>query len=121
MKYSLLVTSRPESPGARAALDVAHAILERGHTLHRLFLHQDGVGNAFTATSPQHRDWARLVSDHDIDAVVCVSAAVSRGLIHEQALGSDGEHEGLVPGFVVSGLGQWADALLNSDRVLTFS
>lgn len=109
MHYSLLICAAPEHPAAQSALLTARAILAAGHSLKRLFFFRDGVLVA-EPSSPLHNDWRQLLSDHDIDAVLCVSAAQQRGLGGDDA----------VSPWQISGLGQWAEALRDSDRVLSF-
>jgi len=109
MRYSLLVCAAPEHPAAHTALLTARAVLARHHTLKRLFFFRDGVLNAHT-TAPLYQQWRQRISEHGIDAVLGVSAAQARGI----AADSD-----VVP-WTISGLGQWADALHSSDRVLSF-
>ena len=109
MQYSLLVCAAPEHPAAHTALLTARAILARHHTLKRLFFFRDGVLNAHTDAA-HYQQWRQLISEHGIDAVLCVSAAQTRGM----AANSD-----VLP-WTISGLGQWADALHSSDRVLSF-
>jgi tRNA 2-thiouridine synthesizing protein D len=109
MHYSLLVCAAPDHPAAHTALLTARAILARGHRLYRLFFYRDGVALARTEATGHH-DWKTLIEQHQVDAVICVSAAASRG-IHA----SD-----TVAPWEISGLGQWAEALHSSDRVLRF-
>lgn len=109
MQYSLLVCAAPEHPAAHTALLTARAVLARHHTLKRLFFFRDGVLNA-RISSPLYQQWRQLISEHGIDAVLCVSAAEMRGMT------ADSE---VLP-WTISGLGQWADALHGCDRVISF-
>jgi tRNA 2-thiouridine synthesizing protein D len=109
MQYSLLVCAAPEHPAARTALLTARAVLARHHTLKRLFFFRDGVLNA-RADALLYQQWRQLISEHGIDAVLCVSAAAMRGMAADIEV---------LP-WTISGLGQWADALQGSDRVISF-
>lgn len=109
MHYSLLICAAPEHPAAQSALLTARAILAAGHSLKRLFFFRDGVLLA-QPCSLFHDDWRSLIQVHELDAVLCVSAAQQRGLGGDDA----------VSPWQVSGLGQWAEALRDSDRVLSF-
>lgn len=109
MQYSLLVCAAPEHPAAHTALLTARAVLARHHTLKRLFFFRDGVFNALT-DAPLYNQWRQLISQHGIDAVLCVSAAEARGITADTEV---------LP-WTISGLGQWADALHVSDRVMSF-
>mgnify|MGYP001331354238 CR=1 FL=1 len=54
--------------------------------------------------------WSALAADHKVDLVVCVAAALRRGI----------KEEVLAPGFRISGLGQLVDAGIKADRTVTF-
>lgn len=109
MHYSLLVCAAPEHPAAQSALLTARAILAAGHSLKRLFFFRDGVLLALPS-SPSYDSWRSLITTGDVDAVLCVSAAQQRGLACDDTLQP----------WQISGLGQWAEALRDSDRVLSF-
>ena len=124
MKYTLLINGGPGSQSAETALDIAQALLASGHTLYRLFFYQSGVLLArrelSDAASPARR-WQQLVTDTGVDAVVCISAAVRRGLIsEEESRGMTPHYEAVADGFQVSGLGQLAEAMAHSNRVMSF-
>jgi tRNA 2-thiouridine synthesizing protein D len=51
-----------------------------------------------------------LATDHKVDLVVCVAAALRRGI----------KDEVLAPGFRISGLGQLVDSGIKADRLVTF-
>lgn len=124
MKYSLIIYSDEADNGAAAALSLAQAIIQSGHTLYRLFFYRDGVMLAEKNSDgrpSQQRAWQQFVQDNHLDAVVCVSAAVRRRLVSESESQSTAlAFEHIAPSFQVSGLGQLADALANSDRVVSF-
>ena len=54
--------------------------------------------------------WAKLGQEHNIDLVVCVAAALRRGI----------KDENLAPGFRISGLGQLIESGIQADRYVTF-
>ncbi|MDH3370852.1 MAG: DsrE family protein, partial [Gammaproteobacteria bacterium] len=54
--------------------------------------------------------WQKLAKDHHIDLVVCVAAALRRGI----------KDENLQEGFRISGLGQLVETGIQSDRLVTF-
>jgi tRNA 2-thiouridine synthesizing protein D len=54
--------------------------------------------------------WSALAADHKVDLVVCVAAALRRGI----------RDENLAPGFRISGLGQLVDSGIKADRLITF-
>ena len=117
MKFGILVN---EGPFTHQASDTAYlftkAALEKGHEIVRVFFYHDGVNNANKLSEPQSDDrnlvalWSRLAEEHDIDLVVCVAAALRRGI----------KDEILAPGFRISGLGQLIEAGILSDRLMVF-
>jgi tRNA 2-thiouridine synthesizing protein D len=117
MKFSLLVSEGPYThQAADTAWQFAHAAIAGGHEVKRVFFYHDGVYNATKLTEPPQDDrhivnrWSKLAADHQVDLVVCVAAALRRGI----------KDEVLAPGFRISGLGQLVDAGIKSDRLVTF-
>ncbi|HDZ09797.1 sulfurtransferase complex subunit TusD [Pseudohongiella sp.] len=128
MIISLVIHAAPgTSQGAQTALTFCQAALDAGHQIYRLFFYEDGVHNAHAlAVWPQdERDlnaaWATLIRDHRLDAVVCVASALKRGVLNtDEAARYEKNAASLEPSFEISGLGQWVDACLHSDRVVSF-
>ena len=117
MKFSILVSEGPYThQSSDTAYQFAKAVLARGHEIFRIFFYHDGVNNATRLTTPPQDDrnivnrWSKLAADHQVDLVVCVAAALRRGI----------KDEVLAPGFRISGLGQLVDAGIKSDRLVTF-
>lgn len=99
-----------------SALQFAKAAIKKGHEIVRVFFYHDGVNNANKLSAPQSDDrnlvslWSELAEAHDIDIVVCVAAALRRGITDE-----------LLPaGFRISGLGQLVEAGIIGDRLVVF-
>lgn len=117
MIFGVLVN---EGPYTHQASDTAYqftkAALEKGHEIFRVFFYFDGVNNANSLTEPPTDDrnvvsmWSELAAKHDLDLVVCVAAALRRGV----------KDEILAPGFRISGLGQLIEAGIQADRLVTF-
>lgn len=129
MIFSLVVLGAPGSQqGAQTALRFARAAVAAGHRLYRVFFYHDGVlcGLA-TQVQPQDETaipqaWAEFGQQHGVDLVLCISAALKRGVLDErEARRHRRDVATLQPGFGLSGLGQWVDAALHSDRTLTFA
>ena len=128
MIFSLAVHTAPYTyQGSETALRFAGALLDAGHELYRVFFYHDGVynGNALVVAPDKAPDipkrWSTLAKTHDIDLVVCIAAALKRGILDE------GEHTryaksaaNLQDGFNISGVGQLIDAVVVSDRFITF-
>ena len=113
MKFGILVN---EGPYQHQASDSAYlfckAALAKGHEVHRVFFYHDGVNNSTRLTEPPQDDrnivarWSKLAAEHGVDLVVCVAAALRRGI----------KDENLAPGFRISGLGQLVETGIQSDR-----
>jgi tRNA 2-thiouridine synthesizing protein D len=117
MKFGLMVSEGPYThQAADSAYQFAKAALDAGHEIQRVFFYHDGVNNATRLTEPPQDDrhivnrWSALATEHKVDLVVCVAAALRRGI----------KDEVLAPGFRISGLGQLVDSAIKSDRIVVF-
>ena len=117
MKFGILVNEGPFTHQASdTAYQFAKAALEKGHEVIRVFFYHDGVNNANRQSKPPSDDrnlvklWSELAERHNVDLVVCVAAALRRGITDEI----------LAPGFRISGLGQLIEAGIIGDRLVTF-
>ena len=117
MKIGLLVSEGPYTHQASdSAYNFAMAAIAQGHEVQRVFFYHDGVLNATRLTEPPQDDrhivnrWSALNAEHKVDLVVCVAAALRRGI----------KDEVLAPGFRISGLGQLVDSGIKCDRFVTF-
>ncbi|MFI2809829.1 MULTISPECIES: sulfurtransferase complex subunit TusD [Microbulbifer] len=128
MKFSLAVYAAPHSSqSAASALRFAQALLGQGHELYRVFFYCDGVHNGSSlATPPQDEPdllpaWQALQAEHGLDLVICIAAAQRRGVLSDsEARRLERPAANLAEGFVLAGLGQLADAVAHSDRLVTF-
>jgi tRNA 2-thiouridine synthesizing protein D len=126
--FSLAIYSAPYSSEASyTALRFAQALLSQGHQLLRVFFYQDGVHNSNTLTCPPQDEinlttaWQDLAKEHQIDLVVCIAAALRRGILNqEESERYNKSAYNLLDGFQISGLGQLLDAAVNSDRLISF-
>ncbi len=117
MKFGIVVN---EGPYQHQASDSAYlfckAAIAKGHNVFRVFFYHDGVNNATKLTEPPQDDrhivnrWSKLAEEHGVDLVVCVAAAMRRGI----------RDENLATGFRISGLGQLVEAGTLTDRLITF-
>jgi tRNA 2-thiouridine synthesizing protein D len=117
MKIAILVNEGPFTHQASdSAYRFAVAALEKGHEVGRVFFYNDGVYNANKLSEPQTDDrnlvalWAALGKENGIDLVVCIAAALRRGI----------KDEVLQDGFRISGLGQLVEAGIQNDRMVVF-
>lgn len=128
MIFSLAIYSAPHtSQASDSAYRFAETLLSEGHSLYRVFFYQDGVYNSNNLlTLPQDETdissgWQQLSAKYQIDMVVCIAAALKRGILNqEEAERYEKPAHNLRDGFAISGLGQLVDAALMSDRVITF-
>ena len=128
MIFSLAIYAAPYSSQASySAYSFALALLENGHSLYRVFFYHDAIHTASSLTTPQQDEinfteqWQDLAKMHKIDLVVCIAAALKRGLINQQeSVRYEKPAFNLADGFEISGLGQLIDAAVTSDRLITF-
>lgn len=128
MKYALAIYGAPGSTqSGQTALQFAQALLAKGHTISQLFFYKDGVHNATQFASPPQdeqdlpTEWQSLIKEHNLDAVVCIAAALRRGVIDAgEAKRYQKPAHNLPEDFQLSGLGQLLDASIEADRLVTF-
>ena len=128
MIFSLAVYAPPSSQANDSAYRFANAVItSKQHQLYRVFFYHEGV---YTATSlsctPQDetdytRRWQNLSMQHQVELVVCIAAALRRGIIdRNEADRYEKLTSNLATHFSLSGLGQLVEASVTSDRLITF-
>jgi tRNA 2-thiouridine synthesizing protein D len=127
MKFAIALFSAAHAPSSRRALLFAQAALAGGHEIVRLFFYQDGVYNACSGiVTPQDepdlpRQWRTFVSDNRLDGVVCIAAALRRGVLNdEEAQRYQRSAVSVEAPWELSGLGQLHDAIQDADRLICF-
>jgi len=117
MKIGILINEGPFTHQASdSAYRFAVAAIAKGHEIYRVFFYKDGVNNANKLSEPQTDDrnlvslWSELSQENDIDLVVCVAAALRRGI----------KEDIVKDGFRISGLGQLVEAGIQADRLVVF-
>ncbi len=117
MKFGILVNEGPFTHQASdSAYQFVSAALKKGHEIVRVFFYHDGVNNSTKLSEPQSDDrnlvqlWSALAEDHGVELIVCVAAALRRGI----------KDDILAPGFQISGLGQLVEAGIEADRLVVF-
>ncbi len=129
MKFSLLILASPYSQqGGLSALEFAKACLDSGHEVYRIFFYHDAVQTGSSLQTPQqdeinlHSQWRELAQKHNLDLVICIAAALKRGVLDQsEAKRYEKNTSNLEAPFELSGLGQLLDAQINSHRLITFS
>lgn len=128
MKFAIQVNASPyQSNAGYSAYRFITAALEQGHEIFRVFFYQDGIYHAFKYATPPDDEfqfsaqWSMLAKLHQIDLVVCISAAQRRGLLcSDEAKRQGKQDDDLAEGFRISGLGQLVEATLVADRFIVF-
>jgi tRNA 2-thiouridine synthesizing protein D len=117
MKFALQINSSPyHSAASLTAYKFAVEVLAQQHEIFRVFFYHDGIYHAFKSANPPDdeisifKNWSELALKHDLDLVVCVSAAQRRGL----------KSQNVADGFRLGGLGQLLEATILADRFLVF-
>lgn len=117
MQFGILINEGPYNHQASdSAYLFARTAIEKGYKIPRVFFYHDGVNNSTRMAEPPQDDrnivqrWSKLAEEHGIDLVVCVAAALRRGI----------KDELLAPGFRISGLGQLVEMGIQYDRLVTF-
>lgn len=117
MKFGIMVNEGPyQHQSSDTAYQFCKAAIAGGHTVQRVFFYHDGVNNASKLTEPPQDDrnivqrWSALAQEHGVDLVVCVAAALRRGI----------KEENLAQGFRISGLGQLVETGIQADRLVVF-
>jgi len=128
VKFTIVLHAAPySSQASQSALRFAQAAIEGGHEIVRLFFYYDGVHNSNELSVPPQdefdlvQSWNALIVQYDIDAISCVSSALKRGILNSQeAARYERKGANLLESVTLSGLGQWVDATLKSDRIVSF-
>ena len=127
MKFAIAVHCPSHEPASRRALRFAEAVLGAGHEIVRLFFYQDGVLNACNSiVTPQDEndvasEWQAFITRHRLDSVVCIAAALRRGVLDQQEAERHSRTAACVTlPWELSGLGQLHDAIQSADRLICF-
>jgi tRNA 2-thiouridine synthesizing protein D len=127
MNFAIALFAPPHAPSSRRALRFAEAALAGGHRIVRLFFYQDavqlasGLGVAAQDELDLPAAWRAFVSDNRLDAVVCIAAALRRGVLNEEEARRYGRGAANVAApWELSGLGQLHEAAQEADRLICF-
>lgn len=126
--FAIAVYGAPYSSQASySALKFIEAALAAKHSVIRVFFYHDGIHTASSLSSPPQDEfdlnqaWQKLQKDHELDFVVCIAAALKRGLLDTtESKRYNKSAENIAPEFIISGLGQLLDAAASADRFITF-
>ena len=129
MVVSIAVHGAPyASAAARTALGFVESALRLGHRVHRVFFFHDAVlVAADSVVAPQDEQdmqagWVRLQQTQGIELALCIANALKRGMLDEEARRRYGKPAATIhAAFTVVGLGQLIEAMMQSDRFVTFA
>lgn len=129
MQYTIVIQSSPNQNGsALAALKFSQALLASSHSIFRVFLYGEGVLVSNSQSVPPQDElklsesWAEFIRENKIDAVVCIAAALKRGILNQtESDRYDKSSPAMDDSYDLSGLGQLIEASALSDKVITFS
>ncbi|NMP32324.1 sulfurtransferase complex subunit TusD [Thalassotalea sp. M1531] len=116
--FTLVVTTPPHQNRTATVVEIAHALLNKGHQINGIFFYQDGVLNASkTLVMPSDeyqsiKSLAALANSNKVPMHLCITAAEKRGLTDE-----DSQHN-ILNFFTISGLGEMVELNATSDRVI---
>lgn len=129
MKFAVHIQAPPYAAQATyTAQRFISAAVEQGHEVPRVFFSNLGTLNGSELAIPPQDElhlieqWRQLADQHNIELIICVSAALRHGIIDTtEAERYEKSHESLANGFTISGLGQLTEAAIESDRLITFA
>lgn len=113
MKYTILITQKPEHPNSKESQDLAKNLIQSGHILEAIFFYHDGVFYANKNSTcfhadPSHTFWQNFTQTQPVPLYVCVAAATRREIVIDDQF------------FIPVGLGQLIEACERSDKLITF-
>ena len=128
MNFAIQINTSPyHSTSGYTAYQFIKTALAQGHEVFRVFFYHDGIYHAFKYATPPDdelclsQQWSQLAAQHQIDLVVCISAAQRRALLcSDEAVRQGKVDHDLAIGFRISGLGQLIEASLVADRFIVF-
>lgn len=104
--FCILIKSKLSN---QEAVNYCKNLIKDNHKINCLFFYSDGVLNAIQ-TNEFATHWSLFASSNKLPLTVC-STAIERRAIKETSLAS---------GFSLSGLGQFMEAVCNSDKLVEF-
>lgn len=121
----VLVVKQPVygSQGAFLAYQLAQELVQK-HRIRQIFFYQEGISNGNALVYPANDEfnlvnaWQDFARRHNVPLHLCVSAAQRRGVVDE-ASAADKSAVNLANVFQLAGLGEFSQALLRADRVIT--
>lgn len=126
MRYVLSVTQPVYgSQASFLAYQFAQALLENGEQIQQVFFSQAGVnhGNHFVYPANDEfnlvKAWQQLAEQYHFPLYLCIAAAQRRGIVNPETA-ADKQQNNLANGFILAGLGEFSQAVLHADRLISF-
>lgn len=127
-EYSILITSSPfEGDTALRALAFIQGVIDNGDVVNNVFFYSEGVhhcNSLMLKTGDElfaYDGWKALAADHNVNLMVCITAAVKRGIVSEMEAKENGiAQANLTAPFEQAGLGEFFAALHNCNRLVQF-
>ena len=127
-EYSVLITSSPfKGDTALRALAFVQGAIDNGDVINHVFFYSDGVhhtNNLMLNTGDELfalDSWRALATAHHVKLLVCITAAVKRGIVSELEAKENGiAHANLAAPFEQAGLGEFFTALHECNRLVQF-
>ena len=121
----VLVVKQPVygSQGAFLAYQLAQELAHKHH-IRQIFFYQDGVSNGNALVYPANDEfnlvkaWQAFSRQFNVPLHLCVAAAQRRGVVDSDSA-ADKSAVSLADVFQLAGLGEFSQALLQADRVIT--
>ena len=121
----VLVVKQPVygSQGAFLAYQLAQELVHK-HRIRQIFFYQDGVSNGNALVYPANDEfnlvkaWQAFSRQFNVPLHLCVAAAQRRGVVDSESA-ADKSAVSLADVFQLAGLGEFSQALLQADRVIT--
>lgn len=128
ISYTLLVENLVfGDQSSFTALNFAHAVIEEGHKLSKVFFYRRGVTHANSFVFSEHdeldlvKEWQRLALTHDVRLETCLTASLRLGILSIDGASARKERgSNLARGFEPSSLMSLSESLLTEKRVIQF-
>ena len=127
-EYSILITSSPfQGDTALRALAFAQGVIDNGDVINNVFFYSEGVNHANSLMLKTGDElhalegWKSLAAEHKVKLLVCITAAVKRGIVSEQEAMENGlAYANLTAPFEQAGLGEFFTALHKCNKLVQF-
>ncbi|MBR0573571.1 MULTISPECIES: sulfurtransferase complex subunit TusD [Pasteurellaceae] len=126
MRYVVAVKSPVYgSQGSALAYQFIKTLLENNYSISQVFFFQEGISNANKLVNPATDEinlvekWQYLATSYRLSLHLCIAAAQRRGVVDETTTPLHTQTN-LAEGFVLAGLGEFSQAVLTADRLVTF-